>query len=645
MGGSYQNLIGCRPVPMRFIGLVLMIPLAAQVPDFVGKVYPYLDRAGCKGCHNENGVASASRLIFPGDGAGSDEILRAGMGMRRLVRRERPEESLLVLKPTNRVAHAGGERLAKGSEGEAALRGWAGYLASLPEGVGERPAAARALTVVMRRLTHAQYNNTVADLLGDRTRPANQFPPEDVVNGFTNQAAGQSISPLMAEDYARAAGKLARNAARSGALARLILCDKARPGCGAEFVRSFGERAFRRPLTEREVTSFVKLLGTDFDAVTVVEAMLQSPAFLFHTGTGQWATASRLSYLLWDTAPDAALREAAARGQLGTRAQIEAQARRLMADGRARLAMNQFLAEWLRFDRVKGALRERKLYPEFGAELIGAMLEETSRLFGHLVWEDKSFLEFFTAEYSFLSYSLAGLYEVPAPASEFGMVRFPAGGKRAGVLGHASFLTVTSKPAETAPTERGLFVREHFLCQMVPPPPPGVSTTLPVISDEKPITNRERLAGHLSSPTCASCHRLVDPIGFGFEQFDAIGRYREKQIALVYPPVDTTKKNVRRDGVPVAISVDTRATILGLPNSDFSNPAEAGRILAATPACQRCVVKQFFRYATGRAETEADRPHLDEAYDRFVKSGFRFRELMLAVVTSRPFLEESLHGN
>ena len=136
-------------------------------------------------------------------------------------------------------------------------------------------AAARALTVVMRRLTHAQYNNTVADLLGDRTRPANQFPPEDVVNGFTNQAAGQSISPLMAVDYARAAGKLARNAARSGALARLIPCDKARAGCGAEFVRSFGERAFRRPLTEREVGSFVKLLGADFDAVTVVEAMLQ----------------------------------------------------------------------------------------------------------------------------------------------------------------------------------------------------------------------------------------------------------------------------------------------------------------------------------------------------------------------------------
>lgn len=622
----------------------MALPLAAQVPDFAGRVYPWLEKAQCRACHNENGVASASRLIFPGEGAGADEILRLGLSMRRLVNAANPAESLLVQKPTNRVPHPGGERIKPGSEAEGTLREWAVYLAKSPENIALRTGPARPLTVVLRRLTHTQYNNTVAALLGDRTRPANQFPPEDVVNGFTNQAAGQSISPLMAEDYARAAARLARNAARSGVIDKLIPCDRKQPGCGTRFVREFGERAFRRPLTDRETASFTKLLGPDFDAVTVVEAMLQSPAFLFHTGSGPYATASRLSYLLWDTAPDDALRQAAAKGELVTTAQIEAQARRLMQDPRARLAMNQFLAEWLRFDRVKGALRERKLFPEFGPELIQAMLEETTRLFGHLVWEDKSFLEFFTANYSFLNLPLAELYGLPAPKGEFTLTPFPQTSKRAGILGHASFLTVTSKPAETAPTERGLFIREHFLCQMVPPPPPGVSTTLPVISDEKPITNRERLGMHLSSPTCASCHRLVDPIGFGLEQFDAIGRYREKQVALVYPPVDTKKKNVRRDGVPVEIPVDTRATILGLPNSDFSSPAEAGRILAATPACQRCVVKQFFRYALGRAETEADRPHLDEAFNRFSKSGFRFRELMLAIVTSRPFLEESLNA-
>ncbi|MFN0100700.1 MAG: DUF1592 domain-containing protein [Bryobacteraceae bacterium] len=659
---------------MRFYALLLGLPLAAQGPDFAARVYPLLEKAQCRACHNENGVGSASRLAFPGEGAPAEEVRRFGLSLQKLVNRARPADSLLVLKPTNRVTHPGGERLKQGSPEEAALREWAVYLASLPESaVAAGPA--KPLSVVLRRLTHSQYNNTVADLLGDRTRPANRFPPEDFVNGFTNQADGQSISPLLAEDYARAAAKLARDAARSGALARSIPCDKKDSACGAKFVRVFGERAFRRPLTAREAASFERLLmnsrktdsvaagvgresvngsgprpafallGPGFDAQTAVEAMLQSPAFLFHTGTGSYATAARLSYLLWDTAPDEALRAAAAKGQLVTRAQIEQQARRLMQDGRARQAMNQFLAEWLRFDRVKGALRERRLFPEFGPELIQSMLEETTRFFSYLVWEDKPFLEFFTADYSFLNLPLAQLYGAPAPESEFALTRFSAGEKRSGILGHASFLTLTSKPSETAPTERGLFVREHFLCQIVPPPPPGVSTTLPAFSDDQPMTNRDRLAMHLSNASCASCHRLVDPIGFGFEQFDAIGRYREKQVALTYPKMDKAKKGLRRDGVPVELVVDTKATILGIPNSDFSSPAEAGRILASTPACQRCVVKQFFRYALGRAETEADRPHLDEAYERFVKSGFRFRELVLAIVTSRPFLEESLHAN
>lgn len=633
-----------KPKIVRRFFLLLALPLSAQGPDFVGQIYPLLEKAQCRACHNENGVASASRLMFPSVDANQDEVRRFGLSLRQLVSQTRPEESLLVRKPTNRVNHPGGERIRKDSIEEARLLEWAKYLTTVPAAMAKR-GPDKPLPVMLRRLTHSQYNNTVAELLGDRTRPANSFPAEDVVHGFTNQADGQNISPLMAEDYARAAAKLARNAARSGTLSKLIPCESTEPGCGAKFVRTFGEKAFRRPLTDRETASFEKLLGNGFDAQAVVEAMLQSPAFLFHTGRGSYSAASRLSYLLWDGPPDARLRQAASAGSLTSKAQIEAEARRLMQDQRARAALTQFLAEWLRFDRVKGALRERKLFPEFGPELIQSMLEETSQLFSYLVWEQRSFLEFFTAPYSFLNLPLAQLYDVPAPDKDFALTKFPNGTKRAGILGHASFLTLTSKPAETAPTERGLFIREHFLCQVVPPPPPGVSTTLPVLAEEKPLTNRQRLAVHLSDASCASCHRLVDPIGFGFEQFDAIGRYREKQVALVYPAIDTNKKNVRREGTPMALPVDTTATILGIPNSDFSNPAEAGRILAATPACHRCVVKQFFRYALGRAETEADRPHLDEAYDRFVKSGFRFQELVLAIVTSRPFLEESFHAN
>ncbi|HEU0120809.1 MAG TPA: DUF1592 domain-containing protein [Bryobacteraceae bacterium] len=629
---------------MRIFGLFVVLSAAGQTPDFATQLYPVLEKAQCRACHAENGVASASRLQFPDGQASAAEIRAFGLSLQRLVDRARPEQSLLVTKPTNRVNHPGGERLKQGSPDESALLAWTSYLASRPAESSAAAVAGKALPTVLRRLTHSQYNNTVAELLGDRTRPANRFPPEDVVNGFTNQAEGQNISPLMAEDYARAAAKLARDAARSGAIARLIPCDKRAPGCGLQFVRAFGQRAFRRPLSDAEAATFAKLLGPDFDAQTVVEAMLQSPGFLFHTGTGQYGVAARLSYLLWDTPPDEILQQAAASGRLLTDAQIEAQARRLMRDRRAQLAMNQFLSEWLRFDRVKGALRERKLFPEFGTELIQSMLEETTRLFSYLVWEDKSFLEFFTADYSFLNLSLSQLYGVPAPASEFALTRFPAGGKRAGVLGQAAFLTLTSKPAETAPTERGLFIREHFLCQIVPPPPPGVSTTLPVIEADKPMTNRERLAIHLSSPSCAACHRLVDPIGFGFEQFDAIGRYREKQVALAFPAVDSSKKNVRREGVKMELAVDTQATILGIPGSDFNNPAEAGRILSQTPACHRCIVKQFFRYALGRSETTADRPYLEGAYQQFANSGFRFRELVLAIVKSRPFLEESSHA-
>jgi len=604
---------------LRQLLLFIALPLAAQPPN----VAPILEAAQCRACHSENGVASTTRLLFPPEGTDLTRTLQPLAAA-----------DLLWRKPTNRLPHAGGERIKQGSPEDESLRRFTAWLNSLPTPTSTTLATVLPLPTALRRLTHSQYNNTVADLLQDRTRPANQFPPEDFINGFTNQAAGQNISPVMAEDYARAAAKLTRTAVRSGALAKLIPCDKSASACPEQFVRSFGELAFRRPLSAAEVTTFKKLLGPSFDAPLVVETMLQSPGFLFHTSPGP---AARLSYLLWDTAPDPTLRSA----NLTTQADIETQARRLLADPRAKLALNQFLAEWLRFDRVKGALRERTLFPEFGAELIQSMLAETTHLFEDLVWNDKNFLNLFTARHSFVNTPLAQLYDLPPPPTEFAQIAFPANSKRAGILGHASFLTLTSKPSETAPTDRGLFVREHFLCQIVPPPPPGVSTTLPVLSEEKPLTNRDRLAAHLSDSSCAGCHRLVDPIGFGFEQFDAIGRYREKQIALIFPTTDKVKRNVRLDAVPTALPVNTEASILGVPNSAFSSPAEAGDILARTPACQRCIVKQFFRYALGRPETDADRPHLESIFQRFSKSGFRFRELVLATVTSQPFLEES----
>jgi hypothetical protein len=291
----------------------------------------------------------------------------------------------------------------------------------------------------------------------------------------------------------------------------------------------------------------------------------------------------------------------------------------------------------MRFDRVRTAVRDRRLYREFTSELAAAMTEETKRLFNHLVWEDGNFMEFFTVRYTFPNSELARFYGLATPPEEFARVDLPAGSARAGVLGQALFQTITSKPEETSPTERGLFVREHFLCQDVPPPPPGVNANLPPSTDERPMTNRERLTVHLTSPACASCHRLIDPIGFGFERFDAIGRYREKHVLVLHPTRDEQQKGRKKTATEHSLEIDTSGLVAGIPDSAFSTPAELGEILARTPACQKCVVKQYFRYAFGRQETAADEAAIERALEAFRTSGFRFQELIISLVASNVF--------
>jgi hypothetical protein len=622
---------------------------------FTEKLYPVFEKAQCRLCHNDNGVASGTRLRFPAEKATAAEIEQFGLRLRAFVDPDRLEDSLLLQKPTNRISHTGGERIRQGSDDEKLLHAWATYLTRLTAAPpsSHRPRATGPQT--LRRLTHNQYNNTVRDLLGDESRPASKFPSEDFVHGFTNQAEGQGMSPLLSEAYNRAAERLARNAFRGGDGNRLIPCKPAGPAdtaCRDRFIREFGLRAFRRSLRPDEVARYSKLFGMeagrtgDFlrGAQVVVEAMLQSPNFLFHLEPGtdqaqhQYAVANRLSYFLWDTMPDQKLLQAAGAGQLSTKAHIRQQAERLLSSPQAKSSMEEFLAQWLRYDRLRSAFRDVRLYPEFSSELVSSMLEETRRLFDHLVWGDRNFLEFFTADYAFLSADLTQLYGLPGPPEPFAKVAFPPDSKRAGVLGQATFLSVTGKPADSSPTERGLFIREHFLCQIVPPPPPGVNTTLPPLTDEKPLNNRDRLQVHLSNPACSGCHRLIDPIGFGLENFDAIGRFRDKQVIRIYPTFDEMKNKTKTRPTEHKLDIDASGFIQGMPNSQFTSPKEAGRILASDPGCHKCVVKMLFRYALGRPETEADQAPIEAALAEFRSSQFRFKNLIIAIATSEPFL-------
>jgi hypothetical protein len=483
----------------------------------------------------------------------------------------------------------------------------------------------------------------VRDLLGDQTSPANQFPPEDFVNGFKNQYQSQNLSPLLVEAYSGAAEKLARHAFQGGDRRGLIPCAPS-AACRARFVREFGLKAFRRPLEPDERKRYEALFRRERDffkgAQLVVEAMLQSPHFLFRleeTSNPKWrpyVTASRLSYALWDSMPDAALLEKAARGELATPEGVEMAARRMLDDPRARQSFDEFVSQWLRFDRILTAAKDRRRFPNFNRETAFAMTEENRQFVAGLVWNDRDFTEIFTADYTFANGELAAIYGVPAPAREFDRVNFSPESERAGLLGQTLFLALTGKPDETSPTARGLFIREQFLCQHVAEPPPGVNTNLPPVSEARPQTNRDRMREHVTNPSCSTCHNLIDPIGLGFEKFDAIGARREK---LKLQFFDGAQNRNRRQSRQVELELDTTGYVAGIPGSKFSSPRELGEVLAASKHCQECLVKQYFRYTAGRLETPADRPLIRQVFNDFRSSQFRFKELMVSLVRSREF--------
>ena len=672
---------------------VSAVRVAGQTPaiSFTRTVYPIFEAAQCRGCHADDGVASGTRLHFPDAHAGPDEIDAFGITLAALVNRTEPSRSLLILKPTNRERHTGGVRIQPGSYEEEALANWVQYLSALPESAVAAArdrlasaATASASTQLLRRLTHSQYNNTVRDLLGDYSRPADRFPPEDFVNGFKNQVRTQGMPPLLAEAYGAAAEKLALNAFRAGDVNGLVPCKAASARdakCRDQFVQTFGLRAFRRPLTDAEVRRYSTLFGTQAGktgqfldgARIVVEAMLQSPKFLFHAEGSRlraegasasaeatarlaearepsgerrrsasqarvdldYEIASRLSYFLWDTMPDRRLFEAAANGELRSPDGIERVARAILAQPPARQAVDEFFAQWLRFDRVLGSVKDRRHYPEFTPELAAMMVQETRMLLDNLVWTDGNFMEAFTADYSFLNSDLANLYGVPAPPGEFELVRFPAAAHRAGLLGHGSFLASNAGPVETSPTARGIFIREQLLCQHVPNPPPGVNTQVPEPTAERPLARRQRMQAHVENPTCASCHRLMDPIGFGLENYDAVGKWRDQEVIEFDVPGPRGRPTTKT----VSLPIDGKGEIAGLTNSAFSEPRSIGRLLADSRSCQECVVRQVFRFAFGRVETPADREAVKSVSAAFRESGFKFKELLIALVRAPQFLE------
>jgi Protein of unknown function (DUF1592)/Protein of unknown function (DUF1588)/Protein of unknown function (DUF1585)/Protein of unknown function (DUF1595)/Protein of unknown function (DUF1587) len=509
------------------------------------------------------------------------------------------------------------------------------------------PGAAEA-----RLLTRLQYDNTVRELLGDVSAPAQGFPAENTLLGFGNNAGAHRASLLLAERQLAAAEDLAAAAVARGVDA-LLQCDAGDRslGCVTRFVNEFGYRAFRRPLRAGESQPFLDLFaqantlwGFDKALELVIESFLQSPQLLYRTeslsldaasaptpseqnvlGLDSYQVASRLSYFLWNSMPDSELFALADSGQLEDADTVRAQARRMLDDERARATVADFYEQWLNVASFSGLTRDVPGTTSTSA-FNTAWADSLARFVQHTFWEEGGNVASLLGSHS--------VFAEPALASFYGFSSNPADGpaddsagassgpyvddNRAGILSQPGLMALLAHPDQSAPVQRGKFVREQLLCYQMPPPPPNVDTTPP---DPDPnATTRERFKQHTADDGCASCHRFLDATGFGLEGFDQLGRVRTEENGL---PVDAS-----------GIIVESKD-----PNLDgaFNGALELSSKLAQSPQVEACLATQWFRYGMGRAEQKSDICSLERVKSVFADSGGDFRELLVALATSDAF--------
>jgi hypothetical protein len=485
----------------------------------------------------------------------------------------------------------------------------------------------------MRRLTHREYANSVRDLLGT-TANIPTFAADTQADLFDTMA-DQHVSSLLADEYLDAAGDLAEGITDVN---KLVGCTPAASSeaCASNFIANFALRAYRRPLTADEKSRLTALYdGTRSasDASTgvraVVTAVLASPHFLFRPEWGQgqsaiagalnaapYEIAARLSFLLWSTIPDQQLLDAAKANQLSSKEQISAQAERMLEDPRARDANYHFYEQWFGISLLRTASKDSAVYPAFNEGLRSSMLEETRRFVDHVVWEDDAKLStMLTASYSFVNKSLGLLYGVPGTANDQTFAQTELNPEeRSGVLTQASVLAAFAGSNESSPVKRGLWVRGRMLCQDLPAPPANVAV-LPEIKEG--VSTRERFAQHTSSPACASCHKLIDGLGFGLEAYDGIGSFRTKDHGVA---VDSSGSLVQTD-------VD----------GSYDGGPELASILSDSAQVRDCAVTQWFRYTQGRREESEDACSLQALKTSFAENNGDLRQLLLDLVNSDAF--------
>jgi hypothetical protein len=488
----------------------------------------------------------------------------------------------------------------------------------------------------LRMLTRREYANTVKDLLGVDVDTAN-LPVEPKVKGFDNNAAAMVITSRHMDEYL-ALAETAGDRAVTTQRAKILACDPSAAGCSKQFIKDLGLRAFRRPLSTEEIDQLAgAFTGNSFDdgMRVAIGAMLISPSFLYRSEVGEvkngvavltpYETASALSYLYWGTMPDAELFAAAADGKLATAEERTAQARRLLADPRARAEVVDFATQWLRTEEAAAGNKDATVYPSFDTAVRDAITEEQRRFVEDVIFtRNGRFEDLFLADYVFANEALARFYGLPSPGSGFAKVPVDPETGRGGLLGLGTVLAAHAHSNESSPVKRGVFVRGRLLCQDLPPPPPDVDATPPGL--DPTLTTRARFARHTDDPACAGCHQYIDGVGFAFEAFDGVGVLRSEE-----------------NGLPVDVSGEL-VGLEGLGNTDkvtFKGTRELAELIANSQSGQACLPLQYFRYARGYQEESDDACAVHNLQLAFGESDLNLQEMLVAMVALPTFTQRA----
>jgi hypothetical protein len=498
------------------------------------------------------------------------------------------------------------------------------------------------MKVALRRITETQYRHTISDVFGPAIKMEARFEPERREEGLL--ALGSAVLSLTSsgfEQYFALAAAISDQALSEKQREAIVGCKpadatKADAACARQFVEKYGELLFRRPLTPAEVQSRLKSaeLGTkqsnDFYAglELALTSLLVAPDFLFRVESAEpdpanpkqvrldaYTKAARLSYLLWDSAPDAELIAAARSGALHSPAELKKQVGRMVASPKFEEGARAFFSDMLQLDGFGNLVKDPEIYPKFNQSIADAAREQMLlRTIDLLVRDKGDYRDLFTSNETFLNRPLASVYNVPyASKAAWSPYTFPAEAERSGILTDIGFLSLHSHPGTSSPTRRGIKALEIFMCQATPQPPANVDFSK--VQDSTKGTVRGRLLDHMENEGCSGCHRRTDPIGLALEHFDGLGQLRTLE-----------------NGMPIDVTAE-------LKEAKFEGAQGLGNYLRNDPRVASCLVRNVYQYGVGHKTFGADRPYLTAQTKAFTENGYRFPDLVMQIASSPEFFK------